>query len=120
MHPLRLAYSTLFVVALAAFYLLWNEIAGSMHLDLMPWHVKLSLGVAAAFAFVKAVEAAVSREQAWNGRTLRWSGILLLALVFCGLVTYYYHLYYEEEGEGDEDAVTEVRPAAPPGRPHAA
>ena len=64
----------------------------------------------AAYSFVRATAAAASREQAWNGLTLRWSGILLAVLIACGIATYYYHLYYEETDEGDEDAVTQVQP----------
>lgn len=114
MHPLRLAYSALFLLALAAFFPLWNEIGGSVHLDLMPWHLKLAFGGAAALAFVKAVAAAVSRDNAWNGRTLRWSGILLSLLVACGLATYYYHLNYEDEDDEEEESMTEIRPVSLP------
>ena len=109
MHPLRLAYSTLFVISLVAFFMLWGEVGGSAHLDLMPWYLKAGLGGAAAFSFVRATAAAVARPQAWNGLTLRWSGILLSLLIACGVVTYYYHLYYEEADVESENAVTEVR-----------
>jgi len=115
MHPLRLAYPTLVLIALVAFFMLWNEVGGSAHLDLMPWHLKLALVGAAALAFIKATEAAVSGEQAWNGRTLRWAGILVSVLVACGLATYYYHLY-EEDAVDEEESVTEVRPALGPAR----
>jgi hypothetical protein len=109
MHVLRLAYSTQFVVSLVAFFLLWGEVGGAAHLDLMPWYLKLGLGVAAAYSFVRATAAAVSGEQAWNGGTVRWAGILLSILVASGLATYYYHVYAEDTAD-DEDAVTQVQP----------
>jgi len=34
-------------------------------------------------------------ERAWNGKTLRWLGILLVLLVGCGLASYYVHQYVE-------------------------
>lgn len=98
MPILRLAYTTQFLVALIAIFLVWSEVGGQGHLDLMPWYLKLGLGTGVAFATVKATMAAVSREGAWNGGTLKWLGITLALLALCGLTTYYYHLY----GESDE------------------
>ena len=75
MHTLRLAYATQFPIAVIAVYVLWSQVGGQSHLDLMPWYVKLGLGAGAAVAVVKATAAAVSKERAWNGRTLKWLGI---------------------------------------------
>jgi len=36
--------------------------------------------LSAALAVVKATDAAVSQENVWNGRTLKWVGILLALL----------------------------------------
>jgi len=80
MHTLRLAYATQFLIALIAVYVLWSQVGGQSHLDLMPWYLKLGLGAGAALAVVKATGAAVSQENAWNGRTLKWFGILLVLL----------------------------------------
>ena len=88
MHTLRLAYATQFLIALIAVYVLWSQVGGQSHLDLMPWYVKLGLGSGAALAVVKATDAAVSQEHAWNGRTLKWFGILLVILLGCGLASY--------------------------------
>ena len=99
MPILRLAYTTLFLIALLAVFQLWSQVGGQGHLDLVPWYLKLVLGGGAAFATVKATAAAVAHDRVWNGRTLRWAGILLALLIGCGLATYYEHLY----GEGDED-----------------
>src|SRR5271157_3026449 len=102
MPVLRLAYTTQFLVALIAIFVLWSEVGGQSHLDLMPWYFKLVLGAGAAFAVVKATAAAVSHEHAWNGRTLKWLGIMVALLVGCGLASYYCHLYLETDEEDDQ------------------
>jgi hypothetical protein len=117
MPALRLALPALFLLALMTFFPVWSEIGGAAHLELMPWRVKLVLGLAVALAFVNAVAAAVAGEKAWNGRTLRWSGIVIGLLVLCGLATYYYHLYYEEDEGEHEESMTEVRPVVLPRSP---
>ncbi len=106
MPILRLAYTTQFLLALLAIFVLWGEVGGQSHLDLMPWYLKLGLGVGAAFATVKATAAAVSHERSWNRGTLRWAGILLLLLIGCGLASYYFHVYGEQEEEQDDESVT--------------
>jgi hypothetical protein len=115
MPTLRLAYATEFLIALIAVFLLWSQVGGQSHLDLMPWYVKLGLGAGAAFAVVKATVAAVSHEHAWNGRTLKWFGILLILLTGCGLASYYCHMYLEDDGDDQQDdssAVSQVIPRA--------
>jgi hypothetical protein len=102
MPILRLAYTTLFLIALLAVFELWSQVGGQTHLDLMPWYIKLVLGMGAAFSVVKAVQAAMVGEKPWNGRTLRWIAILAVLLVCCGLASYYVHLYLEQD-EDDED-----------------
>ena len=93
MPLLRLAYVTQFLLALIAVFVLWSQVGGQSHLDYMAWQWKLALGGGAAFAAVKATAASVAGEHAWNGKTLRWLGILLVLLVACGLASYYVHLY---------------------------
>ncbi len=107
MPILRLAYTTLFLLALLAVFEIWSQVGGQSHLDLMPWYLKLGLGAGAAFSIVKATSAAVSHERGWNGQTLRWTGILLILLIGCGLASYYYHVYGEqEEDQEDDESVT--------------
>jgi hypothetical protein len=115
MHTLRLAYATQFLIALIAVYVLWSQVGGQSHLDLMPWYLKLGLGAGAALAVVKATGAAVSQENAWNGRTLKWFGILLVLLVGCGLASYYCHLYLEDNGDDQPDNTTSVGRVIPGG-----
>jgi hypothetical protein len=115
MHTLRLAYATEFLIAVIAVYVLWSQVGGQSHLDLMPWYFKLGLGAGAALAAVKATEAAVSEERTWNSRTLKWFGITLLMLVGCGLASYYAHIYLEDntdDSTGDNSSVGWVMPQA--------
>jgi len=104
MPPLRLAYATEYLIALIAVFVLWSQVGGQSHLDLMPWYVKLGLGAGAALAAVKATAAAASQEHAWNGRVLKWLGILLVLLICCGLASYYCHLYLEDDSDDQQDA----------------
>jgi hypothetical protein len=102
MPILRLAYATLFLIALIAVFVLWSQVGGQSHLDLMPWYLKLALGAGAAFSAVKATAAAVSHAHPWNGRTLKWLGIMVALLVGCGLASYYCHMYLETDEEDDQ------------------
>jgi hypothetical protein len=113
MPTLRLAYAIEFLIALIAVFVLWSEVGGQSHLDLMPWYVKLGLGAGAAFAVVKATAAAVSQE---NGRTLKWFGILLVLLIGCGLASYYCHLYLEQDDDDQQDSSTSVGQVVTPVR----
>jgi len=106
MPILRLAYSTQFLIALIAVFVLWSQVGGQSHLDLMPWYLKLGLGVGAAFASVKSTAAAVAHERPWNASSLKWLGIMLALLVGCGLASYYYHLYGETDEQDQEDTQT--------------
>jgi hypothetical protein len=72
----------------------------------MPWYLKLGLGTGVAYATVKATAARVAQEPAWNRRTLKWFGAMLAQLVVCGVVTYYYHLYGEEDDRQDEQGTS--------------
>src|SRR5580658_8013297 len=111
MPILRLAYTTQFLIALIAVFFLWSEIGGQGHLDLMPWYLKLGLGTGVAYAAVKATAAAVAQEPAWNKKTRKWFGAMLALLVACGMVTYYYHLYGEEDDRqnGQGTSIASVR-----------
>jgi len=119
MSPFRLAYVTQFMIALMAVFVLWAQVGGQSHLDLMPWYVKLGLGAGAALAAVRATMCAVSEKAAWNGGTVKWFGIMLALMAGCGLASYYFHVYGESEDEQDEETVTSqlvgrmVPPSAP-------
>jgi hypothetical protein len=106
MPILRLAYVTLFLIALLAVFVLWSEVGGQTHLDLMPWYLKFGLGLGAAFAVTKATAAAVGGTNAWNGGTLKWLGILAALMVGCGLASYYVHIYGEQDEDNSDDNMT--------------
>ena len=116
MPILRLAYTTQFLIALIAVFLVWSQVGGQGHLDIMPWYLKLSLGTGLAYAIVKATMSAVSGGAAWNSGTLKWLGIALAFMILCALTTYYYHLYGEsdENDEQDSGSISLVIPNAGP------
>jgi hypothetical protein len=115
--PPRLAYSSLFILSLIAIFEVWSQVGGQGHLDLVPWYLKLFLGVAAAFATVKAVAASASREQAWNSGTLKWVGILLAVLIGCVISTYYMHVYGEQDEDDPDETANSYSRLAPPEPP---
>src|SRR5437016_3022280 len=102
MPLLRLAYSTLFLIALIAVFITWGEVGGTSHLELLPWYVKLGLGLAVALAIVRATASAVAGERGWNGQSVRWLGMLVALAIACGLSSYYAHMYLEESGDETE------------------
>jgi hypothetical protein len=106
MPTLRLAYATQFLIAVIAVFVLWSQVGGQSHLDLMPWYLKLGLGAGAAFAAVKSTAAAVANERPWNGGSLKWLGIMVALLIGCGVASYYYHLYGESDEQDEEDTQT--------------
>jgi len=108
---LRLAYTTLFLIALLAIFELWSQVGGQSHLDLMPWYLKLALGAGTAFATAKLTAAAVAHERLWSGQTLRWAGILLALLIGCGLSSYYYHLTEEQQDQQDDTISSTAAPS---------
>jgi hypothetical protein len=108
MPILRLAYSTLFLIALMAVFVLWSQVGGQSHLDLIPWPIKLVLGVAAAYGVVRATAASVSGDRAWNGHMVRWLGLTLAVLAACGYASYYAHMNLEESDDADQSQDTTV------------
>jgi hypothetical protein len=105
MPLLRLAYSTLYLIALIAVFVAWSQVGGQTHIDLLPWWLKLVLGFAMALAIVRAASAAYSGDRAWNGQTLKWLGLTVALGVVCGMATYYAHMYLEDTGdEGDSQS----------------
>ena len=104
MPILRLAYTTQFLIALIAIFVLWSQVGGQSHLDLVPWYLKLGLGVGGAFSAAKATAAAVARERVWNGQSLRWLGLMLACLLGCGLASYSAHLSEETDEEDQQES----------------
>src|SRR5258708_12555934 len=77
MQSLRLAYIAVFLLSLIAVFTLWSQVGGQVHLDLVPWSVKLALGAGAAYAITRASVAAVKGEHGWNGQSVKCTGLPL-------------------------------------------
>src|SRR6202035_880489 len=86
---LRLAYSFEFLIALLVIFMLWSEIGGQGHLDLMPWYIKLVSGVSMACCCIRFTAGLVEEPRAWNFRSARWLGGLILIAIVMGGITYY-------------------------------
>jgi hypothetical protein len=108
MPLLRLAYATQFLIAVMAIFVIWSQVGGQGHLDLLPWPVILGLGLAAAYGVVRTTAASVSGDRAWNGQAVRWLGLTLALLAACGYASYYAHLNLEETDEDDSQQDTTV------------
>jgi hypothetical protein len=107
----RLAYTTQFLIALIAVFVVWDEVGGPYHLDLMPWWLKLGLGTGVAFTIVRATAAAVSGAAAWNAGALKWCAALLALLAGCAIANYYCDLWGQEndDQEGTSTSLAAVR-----------
>ena len=108
MPLIRLAYASQFLIAVMAIFVIWSQVGGQGHLDLVPWPVKLGLGLAAAYSVVRATAASVSGERAWNGQAVRWLGLTIALLAACGYASYYAHLNLEDTDEEDQQQETTV------------
>jgi hypothetical protein len=108
MPILRLAYATQFLIALIAVFVLWSQVGGQNHLEMLPWSVKLGLGVLAAYGIVRITAASVSGERPWNGQVMRWFGFTMAILAACGYAAYYAHVNLEDTGDADEEQDTQV------------
>src|SRR5215831_18613881 len=108
MPLIRLAYATQFLIAVMAIFVIWSQVGGQGHLDLVPWPVKLGLGLAAAYSVVRTTAASVSGERAWNGHAVRWLGLTIALLAACGYASYYAHLNLEDNDEEDQQQDTTV------------
>lgn len=114
---LRIAYVCEFLLALLAISVVWSQVGGQDHLDLMPWYDKFVLIFALALVTVVGTVAAVSRERAWNGIAIACLALAVLILCAMGAVTYYYHVHEDQDQDSDNTAgVAYTRPHVP-GRP---
>ena len=115
---LRLAYACEFLIALLASTVIWTQIGGQGHLDLMPWYIKLACIGLLAWCAVRLTAAMVEHPKAWN----RASRIWLASVLFVGsamvAITYYVHLHEApDEMQPEETATTSVRNWSS-GQPH--
>ncbi len=105
---LRIAYVCEFLLALLAITVVWGQVGGQDHLDLMPWYDKLALTFALALVIVLGTVAAVSRERAWNGLSIACLTIAILIACAMGVVTYYYHLHEDDQDTENTNGVALV------------
>src|SRR3982074_2880728 len=100
---LRLAYAFEFLLALIAALMLWSQVGGQGHMDLLPWYVKLVCIVVIGWATVRFTAAMVEGQRALHRRGQAWlAGVILLALVLGGLPYYHYPHEVTEEQETDD------------------
>jgi hypothetical protein len=113
---LRLAYSFEFLFALLTGLMLWSEIGGQGHLDMMPWYLKLAALLALAGSSVRLTASVVESQAAWNPRSVAWLTGLILVMALMGGITYYYHLHESlDEQNSDDTSTTSVTVVAPGG-----
>jgi hypothetical protein len=105
---LRLAYALEFWIALIAIFIVWSQVGGQPHLDLMAWYIKLILAVAMALCAVKTTSAMVERPRAWNAGSMMWLLAVLVLSVLMSYVTYWYHLHEQDDQGTDENSATSV------------
>ena len=109
----RLAYICEFLLALLAISVLWGQVGGQGHLDLMPWYDKFVLSVTLALVTVLGTAAAVSHERGWNGTAIACLLIAILIACAMGAVTYYYHLHEDDETPDTENGVAVLMAGGP-------
>ncbi len=110
---MRLAYAIEFLLALIAIVILWTQVGGQGHMDLLPWYTKLSCVLAEAWCCVRFTSGLVEQPQTWNRRTIGWfAGIVLVGITMAG-ITFYYHLH-EVPDETDSDDTTSASVIANP------
>jgi hypothetical protein len=114
---LRIAYVCEFLLALLAISVVWGQVGGQDHLDLMPWYDKFVLIFTLALVTVVGTIAAVSREEhAWNGITIACLIMAILILCAMGAVTYYYHVHEDQDQDTDNTAGVVYTGPLVPGR----
>jgi cytochrome c biogenesis factor len=113
---LRIAYVCEFLLALLAISVVWGQVGGQDHLDLMPWYDKFVLIFPLALVTVVGTVAAVSRERAWNRIAITCLAIALLILCAMGAVTYYYHVHEDQDQDSDSTAGVAYADPHSPGR----
>ncbi len=100
---LRLAYAFEFLIALLVSVVLWTQVGGQGHMDLIAWYLKLPCMLVQAWCAVRFTAALVEEPKAWNRRSRWWFSGLLLTGALMALITLYYHLHeVTDEDNSDE------------------
>jgi hypothetical protein len=86
---LRVAFALEFLVACVAVFVVWGEVGGQGHLDIMPWHWKLICGIGTAASIVGFSQASAERERFWHRKSVVWFVLVLaFAAVIAGITVY--------------------------------
>ena len=103
---MRLAYAIEFLLALIAATVLWTEVGGQGHMDLLPWYSKLSCVLAFAWCCVRFTSGIVEQPRTWNRRSIGWfTGMVLVGITMAG-ITFYYHLHEVPDETDTEDSTS--------------
>lgn len=105
---LRLAYVVEFWIALIAIFIVWSQVGGQAHLDLMAWYFKLICGVAMALSAVGMTRAMVEKQRAWNAAAFMWLLAILVLATLMSYITYWYHLHEQDDQQTDDNTATWV------------
>jgi len=101
----RFAYICEFLLALLTISVVWGQLGGQGHLDIMPWYDKAILTITLALVTVLGTVSAVSRDRAWNGMSIACLAMAIVIVCAMGAVTYYYHLHEDDDTEESEGRV---------------
>ena len=106
---MRLVYSIEYLIALLASVVMWTQIGGQAHMDLIAWYLKLPCVLCQAWCTIRLTAAFVEEPRIWNKRSRWWFTGLLASAVLMGAITLYYHLHeVTDEDNSDESATTSV------------
>lgn len=113
-HWLRLAYVFEYMLALQAALMLWTQVGGEGHMDLLPWYLKLCCIAFLALCVVQFTSGLVEQERFWNRKSRFWFGTLLFTAMLMGSITFYYHLHEaSDDSETDQTSAALVRNSGP-------
>ena len=102
----RLAWMAEFLLAMAVGAIVWSEVGGQVHLDMMPWYLKLAALFAFAWSAVRYTMALVEQPRAWSSRPVRWLLAILLVSGAMYAITLYYHMHEPVDDNDDDEGVT--------------
>lgn len=110
---LRLIYIFEFLIAPVPIFMVWSQVGGQGHLDLLPWYVKLAGGLGLSWCCVRLTAAIVEHPKAWNRHSVAWlAGLVLIAGAMAG-ITYYYHLHELPDEQDENTPATSASVKAP-------
>jgi hypothetical protein len=105
---LRIAYVVEFWIVLIAVFIVWSQVGGQAHLDLMAWYIKLICAVALACCAVGMTSAIAERPRAWNAGAMVWLLAMLVLVTLMSYITFWYHLHEQDDQQTDENSATTV------------